>query len=270
MITVRKRSIGDVISARPLRSLAKAALPHRVAVGIRARRYWRAHPDELRLIGLLADRDRAAIEIGAADGLYAWLLARLCRHLYAYEPNPDFFAILSGLRGRNISLFPYAISDREGAMELRIPRDRDGRERPLEASMEPRFGDDCRKVALVAKPLDALEHRPVGFIKIDVEGHEAAVLRGAARTLARFRPRLWIEIEQRHVNCGIHQVFAAIQSMGYDGLFLYQKKLISISQFDLAIHQLALLDTPESPLYVNNFAFIPKEEGSAAILAAWR
>jgi FkbM family methyltransferase len=270
MITAGNRWPGAALAARSMRSLAKAALPYRMAVGIRARRYWRAHPDELRLIELLADRDRAAIEIGAADGLYAWLLARRCRHLYAYEPNPDFFAVLRGLSRRNISLSPYAISDREGALELRIPRDRDGRERPLEASLERRFGDDCRKVALIAKPLDALEHRSVGFIKIDVEGHEAAVLRGAARTISHFRPRLWIEIEQRHLNRDIHEVLAAIESMGYEGFFHYQKKLISISQFDLARHQLASLDTPESPLYVNNFAFIPKEEGSAAIVAAWR
>jgi FkbM family methyltransferase len=270
MNTTENRSIGAALAARPLRALAKAVLPHRVAVEIRARRYWRAHPEELRLIGMLADRDRATIEIGAADGLYAWLLARLCRHLYAYEPNPDFFAILSGLRRRNLSLFPYAISDREGAMELRIPRDRGGRERPLEATLEPRFEGNCRTISLSTKPLDALEHPPVGFIKIDVEGHEAAVIRGAARTLARFRPRLWIEIEQRHLDCDIREVFAFIGSFAYEGLFLYRKALVPISQFDVTEYQLALRDNPESSLYVNNFAFIPKEEGTAAIVAAWR
>lgn len=252
-----------------LRSIAKAVLPTSIAVEIRARLYWRAHQDEFRLIKLLASRDRNSIEIGAADGLYTCLLARLCRHLDAYEPNPDFLVILSRIRRSNLTLSPLAISDRESTAELRVPKGRGGVGRPLEASLDMRFGDECRTIRIDSKSLDAMNHADVGFIKIDVEGHEAAVIRGAERTLRRDRPRLWTEIEQRHIKHDIHEVFAGIESLGYVGLFLYQKVLLPICQFNLTEHQLALLDNVDSPLYVNNFAFVPKEEGVSAIIDAW-
>ena len=46
--------------------------------------------------------------------------------------------------------------------------------------------------------LDDLALGDVGFVKIDVEGHELAVLRGAAETLQRNRPPLLVEAEERH------------------------------------------------------------------------
>jgi FkbM family methyltransferase len=48
-------------------------------------------------------------------------------------------------------------------------------------------------------PLDRLWHRPVDFIKIDVEGMEMAVLSGASRLLADYRPYLFIEVCDRRV-----------------------------------------------------------------------
>lgn len=43
--------------------------------------------------------------------------------------------------------------------------------------------------------LDDFELTNVGFIKIDVEGHELAVLRGASKTIEREQPNLMVEVE---------------------------------------------------------------------------
>ena len=56
-------------------------------------------------------------------------------------------------------------------------------------------------------------------IKIDVEGHEAAVLPGATATIDRERPRIVIEIEQRHLDCPISDIFDQIRVHGYRGWF---------------------------------------------------
>lgn len=56
------------------------------------------------------------------------------------------------------------------------------------------------------------------FVKIDVEGGELHVLHGAARTVERFRPAMFIEIEERHTARYDHSpgdVVAWLTARGY-------------------------------------------------------
>ena len=46
--------------------------------------------------------------------------------------------------------------------------------------------------------IDSLQLPACQFIKIDVEGQEQAVISGAAATIARFRPVLYVENDRRH------------------------------------------------------------------------
>jgi hypothetical protein len=100
----------------------------------------------------------------------------------------------------------------------------------------------------------------VGFIKIDVEGHEEGVLNGARKTLERERPALLIEIEDRHNPGGLGRICALLT--GYEGYFFAQGRRRPLSDFDPEIHQRPEdLDSAyearrQSP-YVNNFLFLP-------------
>jgi hypothetical protein len=86
------------------------------------------------------------------------------------------------------------------------------------------------------RPLDeivseAIGDEPVGFIKVDVEGYELEVLRGASDTIARHRPNLLIEAED------VHAVGELMREHGYRGLFFFRQRLIDLAQFRPEIHR---------------------------------
>ncbi len=97
-------------------------------------------------------------------------------------------------------------------------------------------------VEVVAVPMRRLDDyanavEPVGCIKIDVEGHEEAVLRGAAGILLRDHPSLIIEIEERHKTGSVAAVNHFLLGLGYRGFFYRGGRLHAIENFDPAVHQ---------------------------------
>lgn len=61
-------------------------------------------------------------------------------------------------------------------------------------TLEDSDGSARFEIAVPARRLDDYEMDAVGFIKIDVEGHELAVLRGGSETIRRCLPSMLIEI----------------------------------------------------------------------------
>jgi hypothetical protein len=102
--------------------------------------------------------------------------------------------------------------------------------------------------------------RPISFVKCDVEGHELAVLRGADAVLAR-RPAILIEVEQRHQDTPIEEVFEHLETRGYDGYIVRDGSLRPIAEFDVERDQLAFLKPnaifSAAPAgYLHNFLFV--------------
>jgi hypothetical protein len=108
--------------------------------------------------------------------------------------------------------------------------------------------------------LDSYHFDDVDLIKIDVEGHELAVIEGAVDTILRCKPHLIIEIEQRHISKPIDEIFDFILQQGYDGFFLSNGSLNPLSKFSHSVNQEPYLDEVSQKLYVNNFIFKPISE----------
>jgi len=131
--------------------------------------------------------DKDFIDIGAHVGTYAWTCGKKARHTYAFECSPKTFCYLAanvalqGLEER-ISVYPFAIGSSEGKSSYYI-RSEDGGGNGVQYLSE---ADNERDSLIVQmRTLDSFNLRNIGFIKIDVEGFELEVLKGAEETLSR-------------------------------------------------------------------------------------
>ncbi len=166
-------------------------------------RRWQAAGEEwmLEMMHSLLRRGDAVIDIGANFGLHTLFAARLVGdngRVVAFEPIPQNLRLLRrNLRlnhvENQVTIAPQALSDSgEAHLEMHF---RPG-ELDQTASLRPGQGSN-QTIRVSNSRLDEYPF-PARFsprlIKIDVEGAELSVLRGARETLMRFHPLLLLEV----------------------------------------------------------------------------
>lgn len=240
-----------------LRERIKRALfsPRQELKRIVARELRKGEP-ELRLLPDLVDPARAAVDVGANRGVWTHQMAALCPRVYAFEPNPKMFAILDSARPANAVAQRIALSDVTGVASLKVPRSARGFSNQ-HASLETNWSGamEFGVVEVATARLDELDLEPCGFIKIDVEGHERAVIAGAAGLIARDRPNLLIELEERHSDRSIEASIAEVEALGYDAFVFKDGAERPIAAFDPQVDH---RDAVETPAYIFNFIFRPR------------
>jgi len=185
----------------------------------------------VRLIASLADPTRLAIDVGAHLGDYTFFMRRHSAGCIAFECNPELAKHLRRRFGQSVDIRPDAVSDTEGMAELRIPQSDAGTglgRATIEARNQLSGFSDFNLVTVHTVRLDDVIDRPVGLIKVDVEGHEMAVLRGATRILKLDRPNLILELEDRHAPGCVTAAFEFLSGFGYGGAYLQGGTLVQI------------------------------------------
>jgi FkbM family methyltransferase len=156
-------------------------------------------PHLAELFGHLIRPGDRCVDVGANVGVHAVRLARLTGQdgeVIAIEPDPDVVRrtqrniTLNGLA--NVRVISAAASDLSGEMRLYRPGPGDTNRARASLHHHPYLTGVTTTVPVVTVD-DVCAGAPVSLIKIDVEGHEAAVLRGAAGTIARHTPSLVFE-----------------------------------------------------------------------------
>jgi FkbM family methyltransferase len=133
----------------------------------------------------LADREDLALDVGANIGYFAGLLARRVSEVIAFEPNPQLYRFIASNIERwdaagLVVLDTRAASDKAGTAVLHLPADFESNYGI--ATLEPGAETVSHEVPTVRLD-DVIEGRRVGILKLDVEGHELSVLRGAGSSL---------------------------------------------------------------------------------------
>ena len=216
-----------------------------------------AEPEMDLLRHLFAKGDRV-LDVGGNRGVYSYHCWRLGAVVEVFEPNPVCVRVLDawGSRKARINLHAVALSDVAGTAQLHIPVDATGTEHDASASIEEHAFANSRDQPIPLCTLDSFGFSDSRFIKIDVEGHESKVIAGAGATLAKSRPALLVEIEQRHLAKPIGEVFRQLEHQGYRGFFLEGGRLGALVEFNLDHHQNVAAFAQAGGLYINNFLFL--------------
>jgi FkbM family methyltransferase len=182
--------------ALPLREMLTMLLPPSVFYRRRIAEETRSGEPELAILEQLIGRGGTAVDVGANQGFYAFALAAVADRVVAFEPHPDYarFARFM-LRGR-AKVFQLALSDQPGRGSFHVPLSDDGMVLHLAGSLKRTHAQfrNNRVFEVEIRTLDELDLTDVRFIKADVEGSEREVLDGGARTIARDRPVILLEL----------------------------------------------------------------------------
>lgn len=233
---------------------------------------WRLRPPEpeLALVSPLADPSRAFLDVGANTGAYLERALGRFAAVYAVEPDPELARYLERAFAGRVIVLAMALSRAPGRMRFYLPHHA-GRAISTRGSLEPDANPGLEQTirTIEVATLDGLDLPPLGFVKIDVEGHELAVLEGGRARLGRDRPRLLVEIEERHHPNGSDRVPALLDGLGYEAFYWSRGSLRPLGATPIAALQNVAHAKPvtggsrAAEGYVNNFLFLHRSDEAA-------
>ncbi len=239
------------------RRLRYALTPKKLYARYRAWRDMRRYEPELRMLASLVDPNRNAIDGGAHRGTYCFFLSRLCKEVYAFEPNPIVREYLAKVVAKNVKVSDAALSNEAGEATFTVPKAEKGGYRNTDGTLEAGvYQADALSFKVPIVRLDDLNLRDIGFMKLDVEGHELAAIEGAKEIIKRDRPVLLVELMVRLSGKPIAESVAAIEAYGYRCMAMLGFRLLDYRVLD---SEMAKPHQPDDPAFRrgHNFIFFP-------------
>jgi FkbM family methyltransferase len=226
-----------------------------IEIGLRWRK--RHFEPEIFLMPLLCNKNQIAIDVGANQGVYTYYMSKFAKEVVAFEPNVDLIAVLKKVANENVQLQAAALSNVHGDSMMRI----DPTDHGL-STIEQRNDFHIANPAVTpvqrhvcTRTLDSFEFADVSFIKIDVEGHEEAVIQGARKTINRSKPVILVESEDQHNSGAPRRVSDMLAELGYRGFFVRDRGLYDFSE--LKATETDPRNYGTKIRYINNFIFVP-------------
>jgi FkbM family methyltransferase len=148
------------------------------------------------------------LDVGANIGFMSMALASRYP-VIAFEPQLELFRLLeNNVYGKSVECHNVALGSGNGIAHMPIIRYGDRGNYGGVPIVKKSFG--TREVLL--RTLDSYNFENVGLIKIDVEGYELDVLRGAVNTITRCSPTLYVEDDREDKRSALRTF---IKSLGY-------------------------------------------------------
>ena len=166
------------------------------------------------------------IDIGGNIGIHAIEFSKISKKVLSFEPNPRVYEILkiNTKNLNNIEIFNYGCGKKNETLNLQETFKNLG---ASSAAFKVRYLDNTVKIQI--KPLDEIFDNlsSVNLIKIDVEGMEADVVRGAEKVITKFLPVICFEQHEIDFLSKFHETETIdfLRSIGYKIFVIHQKSI---------------------------------------------
>lgn len=211
-----------------------------------------------KIFKLYVPRKSIALDIGSNIGLYSFLLSFYFDKVYSFEPIFEMCQRCHGIK-KNIFINNVALGDKICEEIINTPIVNGKKVYGL-SSISNVFQGSHQQLIHIKRLDDYSDIKNIGFIKIDTEGFEDNVIKGAQKIISRDRPVIMIEIEKRHNQESFQYISQNMYGLSYKGFYLNEKKLKDISSFSFDRYQTVTSAGECIQPYLNNFFFIPREK----------
>lgn len=150
---------------------------------------------------------RLAVDVGGHVGTWSFNLAKAFERVVAFEPVEDHRAcFVANVPDANVELLPYALGKEPGLVTITTTKGSSGDSKVTGAG------------SIEMRTLDSFEFQNMDLGKLDAEGYEENILRGAEETIKRCKPLIIVEQKRdMAAKMGLETLGAVklLQSWGY-------------------------------------------------------
>lgn len=209
-------------------------------------------------------KGQTVLDIGAHKAGYLyWMLKQVgdTGKIYAFEPQSTLYQYIKKIKELfgwdNVTVEHLALSDSVGSVTLYIPTNKAGKSSSPGATIVEHKDQEgmsaTETVGTDTLDLYCSRHNlKTDFLKIDVEGNELRIFQGGVETLKKYKPKILVEIETRHVGQEkVLETFNFMEELGYKGHFIHGLDRLPLSSFSFDKYQ----NTNDMKNYCNNFTF---------------
>lgn len=176
------------------------------------------------------------VDVGANNGNFTIDFAMLVGdegRVFAFEPQRLIYYQLCGnvfMNGLdNVYCHNVALSDKDSTLHIEVP--------DYHSKMKVNFGDvrvgdkeylNNKTERITATKLDNYDFKFLKLVKIDVQGFETYVIRGAENTFKKHRPFIVFEIDEDYLNKSLtnkNELLNTLNSFGYE-VYPFQKGVL--------------------------------------------
>lgn len=182
----------------------------------------------LSLLSKVVNHNKNMLDVGSNIGVWSIVYSTFIKGtIHAFEPQSEVFKCLTHNiainQCNNVIAHDFALSDKSTTYLMNASYDHKDNFGSFRISEEG-------SLSIQSEIGDTLNLSNIGFIKMDVEGHELQALQGLSNTIRQSKPVLLIEIHSTQYNC--NETFKYIIELGYkhvlkithcDYLFVYDK-----------------------------------------------
>ncbi len=190
---------------------------------------------------------KICLDLGANLGNHSLAFSSHFKQVHAFEPNPKTFHLLQ----YNAGLVTNIVAHNVGASDLNASYpavETEGNQAANSIvtstnSDEVYLEYDCR---VIDQYLPAELIGEVGFIKIDVEGHELQALKGIVKILEQSSPIIAFELLKDAIVSGASPVIDFLRANGYQHLY----ELYKVSPVSVGVRPVTALQTKNYKMLV--------------------